>query len=147
MQLKKLFPYCIWWKMGFILGLIFPGIVHPYSLKTPTYLISLENIEIYPHFFLWIASVLTHESLFIYFVKRFKLINHINEEFIKLNKEKINQLLNSEAVNYLETSERLVLKNILEKVVRYLFFQRLLLKIYKQKTIKLAQYMTLRIRK
>jgi len=28
---------------------------------------------------------------------------------------RINQLLNSEAVNYLETSERLILKNILEK--------------------------------
>ena len=31
--------------------------------------------------------------------------------------EKINRLLNSEAVNYLETSERLILKNILEKEV------------------------------
>ena len=30
-------------------------------------------------------------------------------------KEKINQILQSEAINYLETSERLILKNILEK--------------------------------
>ena len=30
-------------------------------------------------------------------------------------KEKINQLLESEAINYLETSERLILKNMLEK--------------------------------
>jgi hypothetical protein len=30
-------------------------------------------------------------------------------------KEKIHELLNSEALNYLETSERLVLKNVLEK--------------------------------
>tara|TARA_B100000029_G_C17393073_1_gene894166 strand:- start:399 stop:578 length:180 start_codon:yes stop_codon:yes gene_type:complete len=28
---------------------------------------------------------------------------------------RVNQLLNSDAVNYLETSERLILKNILEK--------------------------------
>jgi len=31
------------------------------------------------------------------------------------NQERIQQLLNSEAVNYLETSERLIIKNILEK--------------------------------
>jgi|TARA_B100001540_G_scaffold156479_1_gene138605 hypothetical protein len=31
------------------------------------------------------------------------------------NKNRIQQLLNSEAINYLETSERLILKNILEK--------------------------------
>ena len=30
-------------------------------------------------------------------------------------KEKIDEILNSDASNYLETSERLVLKNILEK--------------------------------
>ena len=30
-------------------------------------------------------------------------------------KEKINKILQSDAVNYLETSERLILKNILEK--------------------------------
>ncbi|MDC0199588.1 hypothetical protein OAJ83_01890 [Candidatus Nitrosopelagicus sp.] len=36
---------------------------------------------------------------------------------MELNKEKINQLLNSDVVNYLETSERLVLKNILEKEI------------------------------
>jgi transcriptional regulatory protein LevR len=30
-------------------------------------------------------------------------------------KEKINNLLHSDAVNYLETSERLIIKNILEK--------------------------------
>jgi len=36
---------------------------------------------------------------------------------MELNKEKINQILNSDAVNYLETSERLVLKNILEKEI------------------------------
>lgn len=30
-------------------------------------------------------------------------------------KEKINQLLESEAINYLETSERLIVKNALEK--------------------------------
>jgi hypothetical protein len=29
--------------------------------------------------------------------------------------DKINQLLNSETLNYLETSERLILKNILQK--------------------------------
>ena len=31
------------------------------------------------------------------------------------SKEKINAILHSDAVNYLETSERLILKNILEK--------------------------------
>ena len=31
------------------------------------------------------------------------------------SKEKINKILQSDAVNYLETSERLILKNILEK--------------------------------
>ena len=31
------------------------------------------------------------------------------------NKNRIQQLLNSEAVNYLETSERLIIKNMLEK--------------------------------
>ena len=30
-------------------------------------------------------------------------------------KDKIQQLLNSEALDYLETSERLILKNVLEK--------------------------------
>ena len=30
-------------------------------------------------------------------------------------KNKVQQLLNSEAVNYLETSERLIIKNMLEK--------------------------------
>jgi len=30
-------------------------------------------------------------------------------------KEKINKILQSDAVNYLETSERLILKNVLEK--------------------------------
>tara|TARA_B100001559_G_C16226607_1_gene495869 strand:+ start:280 stop:459 length:180 start_codon:yes stop_codon:yes gene_type:complete len=30
-------------------------------------------------------------------------------------KEKINRILQSDAINYLETSERLILKNILEK--------------------------------
>ena len=33
------------------------------------------------------------------------------------SKEKINAILHSDAVNYLETSERLILKNILEKDV------------------------------
>jgi len=33
----------------------------------------------------------------------------------EITKEKINQLLESEAINYLETSERLILKNVLEK--------------------------------
>tara|TARA_B110000014_G_C19919893_1_gene475901 strand:+ start:519 stop:731 length:213 start_codon:yes stop_codon:yes gene_type:complete len=47
----------------------------------------------------------------------FKLINHIKYEFIKLNKEKINQLFNSDVINYLETFERLILKNILEKEI------------------------------
>ena len=32
-----------------------------------------------------------------------------------VTKQKINQLLESEAINYLETSERLILKNVLEK--------------------------------
>jgi transcriptional regulatory protein LevR len=32
-------------------------------------------------------------------------------------KEKINQILQSDAINYLETSERLILKNILEKEI------------------------------
>ena len=36
---------------------------------------------------------------------------------MKLNKERINLLLNSDAINYLETSERLVLKNVLEKEI------------------------------
>ena len=31
------------------------------------------------------------------------------------SKEKIEQILQSDAINYLETSERLILKNILEK--------------------------------
>ena len=31
------------------------------------------------------------------------------------HKEKINKILQSDAINYLETSERLILKNILEK--------------------------------
>ena len=31
--------------------------------------------------------------------------------------EKINQILRSDVVNYLETSERLILKNILEKEI------------------------------
>ena len=64
-------------KIGLIPGLIFPDIVRPYSLKTPTYLISLENDIIFSHFFLWTVIVLVHESLFIYLVKLFKLINHI----------------------------------------------------------------------
>ena len=33
----------------------------------------------------------------------------------RYTENKINQLLNSEALNYLETSERLILKNALEK--------------------------------
>ena len=33
------------------------------------------------------------------------------------SKEKINKILQSDAINYLETSERLILKNILEKGV------------------------------
>ena len=33
------------------------------------------------------------------------------------NKNRIQQLLNSEAINYLETSERLILKNVLEKEI------------------------------
>jgi|TARA_B110000014_G_scaffold70175_1_gene47910 transcriptional regulatory protein LevR len=32
-------------------------------------------------------------------------------------KEKINNLLHSDAVNYLETSERLIIKNIFEKEI------------------------------
>ena len=39
-------------KIGLIPGLIFPDIVRPYSLKTPAYLISLENDKINSHFFL-----------------------------------------------------------------------------------------------
>ena len=31
------------------------------------------------------------------------------------SKEKITQILQSDAINYLETSERLILKNVLEK--------------------------------
>ena len=31
------------------------------------------------------------------------------------SKDKINEILHSDAINYLETSERLILKNILEK--------------------------------
>ena len=31
------------------------------------------------------------------------------------HKEKINKILQSDAINYLETSERLILKNMLEK--------------------------------
>ena len=58
------------------------------------------------------------DSLFIYILKQFKLINYIKYRSIKLNKEikeKINLLLNSDAINYLETSERLILKNVLDK--------------------------------
>lgn len=47
-----------------------------------------------------------------------KLINHVQDKSLKMNveiKEKINNLLHSDAVNYLETSERLIIKNILEK--------------------------------
>ena len=33
------------------------------------------------------------------------------------SKDKINKILQSDAINYLETSERLILKNILEKDV------------------------------
>ena len=47
-----------------------------------------------------------------------KLINHVQDQSLKMNveiKEKINNLLHSDAVNYLETSERLIIKNILEK--------------------------------
>jgi len=68
-------------------------------------------------FFLLIVINLDYDALFMYFVKLFKLINHIKHKFMELNKEKINQILNSDAVNYLETSERLVLKNILEKEI------------------------------
>ena len=60
-------------------------------------------------------------QLFIHiFCKDIKLINHIKGISLKLNKEikiKINQLLCSDAVNYLETSERLVLDNILHMKV------------------------------
>ena len=48
----------------------------------------------------------------------FKLINHIKDLTLKLNgniEEKIHQILDSEVLNYLETSERLILKNALEK--------------------------------
>ena len=31
------------------------------------------------------------------------------------SKDKINEILHSDAINYLETSERLILKNVLEK--------------------------------
>ena len=58
------------------------------------------------------------DALFIYILKQFKLINYIKYRSIKLNKEikeKINLLLNSDAINYLETSERLILKNVLDK--------------------------------
>ena len=47
-----------------------------------------------------------------------KLINHVQDQSLKMNveiKEKINNLLHSDVVNYLETSERLIIKNILEK--------------------------------
>jgi hypothetical protein len=47
-----------------------------------------------------------------------KLINHVQDQSLKMNveiKEKINNLLHSDAMNYLETSERLIIKNILEK--------------------------------
>ena len=33
------------------------------------------------------------------------------------SKERINKILQSDAINYLETSERLILKNILEKEI------------------------------
>ena len=33
------------------------------------------------------------------------------------SKDKINEILNSDAINYLETSERLILKNVLEKEI------------------------------
>ena len=33
------------------------------------------------------------------------------------SKEKINKILQSDAINYLETSERLILKNVLEKEI------------------------------
>ena len=48
----------------------------------------------------------------------FKLINHVKDLTLKLNediKKKVHQILDSDVVNYLETSERLILKNILEK--------------------------------
>ena len=48
----------------------------------------------------------------------FKLINHIKDLTLKLNgniEEKIHQILDSEVLNYLVTSERLILKNALEK--------------------------------
>jgi hypothetical protein len=49
-----------------------------------------------------------------------KLINHVQDQSLKMNveiKEKINNLLHSDAVNYLETSERLIIKNIFEKEI------------------------------
>ena len=52
------------------------------------------------------------------FVKLFKLINHIKHIVVKLdkeNEERINLILNSDAVNYLETAEKLAIKNMLEK--------------------------------
>ena len=62
-----------------------------------------------------------HQQLFIHiFCKVIKLINHIKGISLKLNKEiemKIKQLLCSDAVNYLETSERLILNNILHMKV------------------------------
>ncbi|MBT3474104.1 MAG: hypothetical protein HOB66_03090 [Thaumarchaeota archaeon] len=33
------------------------------------------------------------------------------------SKDKINEILHSDAINYLETSERLILKNVLEKEI------------------------------
>ena len=60
-------------------------------------------------------------QLFIHiFCKDIKLINHVKYRTIELNKEielKINQLLNSDVMYYLETSERLVLKNVLDKKI------------------------------
>ena len=49
-----------------------------------------------------------------------KLINHVQDQSLKMNveiKEKINNLLHSDAVNYLETSERLIIENIFEKEI------------------------------
>ena len=39
-------------NIGLMPDLIFPDTVRPYSLKTPTYLISVENDKIFSHFFL-----------------------------------------------------------------------------------------------
>jgi len=53
-------------NIGFIPGLIFHAIVRPYSLKTPTYRISLEKETISSHFFLYESINFVQDVLFIF---------------------------------------------------------------------------------